>query len=234
MVKLAIGLMVGAVALAGCGAGQVTQTSRQVAAVDGASGGAGSIAVRNAKIEFGEHAEGDSVYPRGGDAPLSMVLINAGTQDDELVSVSSPAASTVVISGNKLVPAGATIMVEGAPAPVVPAAPTGTAPTGTASARPSGVVAPTASPTATPPSGVPSSAEATAAASATAATGTTAPDAAAPATTGAPQIVLTGLRTDIAGGLTYEVVLTFRNAGEIRLPVPVATSEDPRVDEHGE
>ncbi|MGH3882511.1 MAG: copper chaperone PCu(A)C, partial [Pseudonocardiaceae bacterium] len=36
-----------AVALAGCGAGQITQTDSQVAAVPGAYGDVGSIALRN-------------------------------------------------------------------------------------------------------------------------------------------------------------------------------------------
>lgn len=42
------------------------------------------------------------------------------------------------------------------------------------------------------------------------------------------QMVLTGLRDDIRTGLTYELVLVFERAGEIRLDVPVGHPQTPR------
>lgn len=130
----AIGVVVGALALAGCGAGQVAQTAQQVTAVGGANAGAGSVAVRNVEIEFGEQVEGASVYPAGGDAPLQMSIVNSGTAADRLVSASSPAAASVEVTGDVEIPAGRLLTVEGEPA-AAPAVP---------------IVSGTARPTATP------------------------------------------------------------------------------------
>ncbi len=44
----------------------------------------------------------------------------------------------------------------------------------------------------------------------------------------AGQMVLTGLLDDVRAGLTYEVVLTFERAGELRVPVPVGDAPDER------
>jgi hypothetical protein len=58
----------------------------------------------------------------------------------------------------------------------------------------------------------------------------------APATGGerVAQIVLTGLREELRTGLTYDVVLTFVRAGEIRVPVPVGPADtEPRRGELG-
>jgi copper(I)-binding protein len=108
-----IGAMIGAVALAGCGAGQVTQTSTQITAPGGMQAGVGMIAVRDAKIEFGEAIEGGDVYERGGDAPLQMRIANTGLEADRLVSATSPVASGVEISGNREVPGGQVLLVDG-------------------------------------------------------------------------------------------------------------------------
>ena len=62
---VATGAVLGALALAGCGAGQITQTDTQVPAVVGANAGVGAIVVRDAYIEFGEQAQGANIYPRG-------------------------------------------------------------------------------------------------------------------------------------------------------------------------
>ena len=50
----------------------------------------------------------------------------------------------------------------------------------------------------------------------------------------AAQIVLTGLLDDLRVGPTYEVVLTFERAGEVRVPVPVGNTPEPREDEPAE
>jgi periplasmic copper chaperone A len=88
-----IGAMTAAVALAGCGAGQITQTDTQVASVNGANAGVGAISVRDATIEFSDVAKGDAVYPRGGSAPLQMSIVNTGTESDRLISATSPVAA---------------------------------------------------------------------------------------------------------------------------------------------
>lgn len=132
----AISVVVGALALAGCGAGQITQTSTQVSGVNGGSATVGSIAIRDAEFEY-EETENASVYTRGEDAPLKMSISNNAGTDDRLVSASSPVARSVKISGEAVVTAGQTLVVEGAPAAAA-------GPSGTATATP------TASATATP------------------------------------------------------------------------------------
>jgi copper(I)-binding protein len=203
---LVVGALIGALALAGCGAGQITQTSDQVAAVEGASAGTGQIAVRNATFEFDGPSEGDAVYPVGGDAPLEMAIVNTGPKLDRLVAASSPIASSVQITGDMRVPGGQVLTVTGAPAPVV------------AAPQPDGAEAPAAPPTAPPAAGeVPAVVpEAT-------------PEAEAPAALpvdegepGLASIVLTGLTEDIQAGRTYPLVLTFERGGEVRFEVPVA------------
>ncbi|GAA4853057.1 copper chaperone PCu(A)C [Saccharopolyspora rosea] len=83
------------VALAGCSAGQVTQTDTQVAAVNGGNGVVKQIAIRDAQFTF--PASG-SDYRAGSSAPLELVLSNQG-QDDKLVSVSSPYAASGTVGG---------------------------------------------------------------------------------------------------------------------------------------
>ena len=209
------GAVIGAVVLAGCSAGQVTQTSRQVTAVDGANANAGPIAVRNAQFALPEHVATAVAYPRGGTAPLELVIVNTGGTTDELVSVTSPIAGTGEVTGRRDVPGGRALVVEGEPvAEAAAATPTAAGPTPAAGATPSATAGrPTATAAATP-------------------SATTSAEALPPGASGTAQIVLAGLREDIRSGITYEVVLNFRNAGPLRLAVPVAGSEAERKDEH--
>jgi copper(I)-binding protein len=213
--RLVIGALIAAVAVAGCGAGQITQTSRQVAAVEGANATGGQISVRNAMIEFDEPVEGATIYPVGGNAPLEMVIVNTGAEIDRLVAASSPVAESVQISGVLRVPGGRALTIEGAPAaPAVEPVPAEGAPTGTSAT-------PGAAPTTAPPAGAPpADAEPTPVAAPQAAEGEP----------GAGHIVLTGLREDVQAGLTYPLILTFERAGEVRFDVPVANPETLRED----
>lgn len=93
-----------ALTLSGCAAGQISQTADQVAAIDGANGDAGSIGVRNALLATPDNPSG---LDKGADARLLVYVSNDGTAGDTLASVSSPAASTVEISGTAAVPAQA-------------------------------------------------------------------------------------------------------------------------------
>lgn len=199
---LVVGALIASVALAGCGAGQITQTSRQVAAVEGANGGAGQIAVRNATIEFDAPAHGDAVYPAGADAPLHMTIVNAGTEVDRLVAASSPVASSVQVSGVLRIPGGQTLAIEGAPAPLPTPLPAG--------------ATPAPSPAGTPATALP----------------TPAAPPAEEAEAGVGNIVLTGLREDIQAGRSYPLVLTFERAGDVRFDVPVANPDTLREDKH--
>jgi copper(I)-binding protein len=218
--RLVIGALIAAFAVAGCGAGQITQTSRQVAAVEGANATGGEISVRNAMIEFDEPVEGATIYPVGGNAPLEMVIVNSGAEIDRLVAASSPVAASVQISGVLRIPGGRALTIAGAPAaPAVAPVPAEGAPTGTPAAP--GAAPTTASPTTVPPdSAPPADAEAT----------PVTPPQAAEGEPGAGHIVLTGLREDVQAGLTYPLILTFERAGEVRFDVPVANPDTLRED----
>lgn len=194
---LLAGALVGAMALAGCGAGQVAQTAYQTNNSGGASGQVGAVQVLDARIEAGEEIEAASAFARGGEAPLEMRIVNTGAAADRLVSITSPVASSVLLSGSTDVIPGVPLVIEGVPAATGAAVPTG---------EPG-------------PSGVPA---------------TPLPAAPEPvAERGVAQAVLTGLREDVRSGLTYQLVLTFEKAGEVRVEVPVNNPTAPR-EEHQE
>lgn len=96
-----------ALALAGCGAGQVTQTDSQVAAVDGTDGDIGDIALRNVQLYYpGDH---HGSYPLGSDVPLRLTIINQGNTADILESVSTPVAAQVLLQGASTIPAATSV-----------------------------------------------------------------------------------------------------------------------------
>lgn len=101
-----------ALLLAGCGAGQITQTDSQLPAVDGGGARADSIVVSNATLA--SPAGGDESYYTGGsDAPVNMHIANRSETPDELVSVSTDVASDVTIEGDATVlGSGALFVVE--------------------------------------------------------------------------------------------------------------------------
>ena len=103
LVGIAAALALSALALSGCAAGQITQTDAQVAAVNGASGDLGPIALRDAVLAY---PGGDVFgYAPGDEAPLLVTIVNSGDQTDELVSVSTPAGE-VVVGGMTTIPGG--------------------------------------------------------------------------------------------------------------------------------
>lgn len=232
---VATGAVLGALALAGCGAGQITQTSSQLPAVAGANAGVGAIVVRDAYIEFGEQVQGANIYPRGGAAPLKMSIVNTGIQPDRLVSASSPAAASVAITGDAEVPPGRVLLIEGAPAAPAPAAPSASA-----GPTPGATPTPAASGVPSPPGNqIGGSGQESSRAAAPAPT--VEPGPAPRAGTGGAeaggsegQVVLTGLTDNVRAGLTYPVVLNFEKAGQVTLTVPVGFPSEPREDEPAE
>ncbi len=111
----AIGVVIGALALAGCGAGQITQTDTQVSAVNGAQATVGAMAIRDARFEYTATASA-SVYPTGGNAPLKMTVVNSAGTDDKLVAATSPVARSVRVTGTTVIPSGRVLLVDGATA----------------------------------------------------------------------------------------------------------------------
>lgn len=98
-----------ALVLAGCGAGQLTQTDSQQSAVNGAQAQTGALLARDAGLLYPDNQVHG--YPVGSDAPLRLTFVNNGKTDDELVAVSSPAATTGTVQGSTRVVAASTLRV---------------------------------------------------------------------------------------------------------------------------
>ncbi|RJQ78449.1 hypothetical protein D5S17_12915 [Pseudonocardiaceae bacterium YIM PH 21723] len=209
IVVAAVALAVGAgMFAAGCSAGQVSQTADQVAAVNGARGEAGKIAIRDAQFAF--PAAKPAEYRVGSSAPLQLTIANTGVEADELVSVESPAAASAEVAGATSIPGGFAISNEDI------VATSSAAPTSTSASSSS------AAPTSTSAS----------------APGTTTSAAAKPANVAKVRITLTGLKQSINPGLTVPVKFVFRKNGTVTLQVPIAADPKPRAEEpkaeHGE
>ncbi|MGV0644840.1 hypothetical protein [Mycolicibacterium sp. XJ879] len=107
---LAAAVLVGG-ALAGCSAGQVSQTATQEPAVNGTSANVGEIALRNIHLQITQTS--DYVQP-GTDVELVFLASNQSREvDDKLLAVSSEVGS-VTLTGDTAVPAGG-VLVVGAP-----------------------------------------------------------------------------------------------------------------------
>ncbi|RKT83875.1 hypothetical protein SAMN05421805_112150 [Saccharopolyspora antimicrobica] len=112
LIPAALGL--GAVvALAGCSAGQVTETDTQVAAVNGGNGDVQKIAVRNAMFTFPSTG---TVYPAGSSAPLEAVLANEGVNDKLVQVTSSYTTAPATIGGVTDLPSRTALHATGASA----------------------------------------------------------------------------------------------------------------------
>jgi copper(I)-binding protein len=250
IVTAALAAGLGLVAV-GCSAGQVTQTDTQVAAVDGASGNAGPIAVRNVMLAF--PSDGNR-YHDGEDAPLTFVIANSGETPDKLLSIKSDASEAEAeIVGSKEIPARFALRAEydASKAPTKTSSPS-------SSAASSSVVPTSGAPSSgvTPSSGVgtpssnPSSGAGTPSSNASGVSSTGSPSSAAssgrPTSSSAAPVdpdlevlqvrcTLKKLNRDVVAAQTVKVTFLFEKAGSVTLEVPVAPSEHKRTSEnHGE
>jgi hypothetical protein len=110
--KLAAGGLATAVlvsgALAGCSAGQLSQTAMQQAAVNGSSANVGPVALRNVHIRAVQKS--DYIDP-GADAELLFQVANISPDvNDKLVAITSD-VGTVSLTGDTSLPAGGTLTV---------------------------------------------------------------------------------------------------------------------------
>lgn len=97
--------LAGALTLTGCGAGQISQTSGEGAAVNGAGAQQGDIVVRDMQVVYPQRpASPEAPYARGSAAQLRFGIVNEGQVADRLVRVSSPAATSVVVAGDASLP----------------------------------------------------------------------------------------------------------------------------------
>lgn len=89
-------LAAGAFALTACGAGQISQTATQVAAVNGNSADVGDIQLRNVHVVYPNSQE-YSITP-GGTVELGFTAINSSPAvADELIDISSPEAQITIV-----------------------------------------------------------------------------------------------------------------------------------------
>jgi copper(I)-binding protein len=107
-----------AVALSGCGAGQISQTATQEPGVNGTSANVGPIALRNVHLRAAQST--DYVQP-GRDIELLFVAVNNSPDvNDKLVSITSEVGA-VSLSGDTSVPANGALVVgkaDGQPEPL--------------------------------------------------------------------------------------------------------------------
>ena len=107
---LAAAGLIGAVALAGCGAGQVSQTASQESAVDGNAAVIKNVALRNVRIQAQQNT--DFLHP-GATVDLVAVVVNQSPDiADKLVGVTTDIGK-VTVTGDATLPAGGTLFVGG-------------------------------------------------------------------------------------------------------------------------
>ena len=235
-------VVVGGLVLAGCGAGQISQTAQQQPTVDGQQAQVGPIAIRYAALEYPT----SGVYEKGSDARLRMVVVNTGDTADTLTSVRSNVAEDVTITQ------GSSRSATGSPlaAPSVSPSPTGSAsfspsptPSGTASGTPTGQAEPPQSSVSAgsgAPSQTPSGSPGGSASPAGSASAGASPTLAAPQQNAriqispngyvsfvgdGPTVLLTGLTQRLYPAQNLSVTLTFQNAGSVTMSIAVSTPD---------
>ncbi|MEB3021620.1 hypothetical protein [[Mycobacterium] crassicus] len=166
--KAAIGL-IAAAALAGCSAGQISQSADQASAVNGAAASSGHLALRDVRIQAVQTSD---MLEAGNTVDLVFVAANQSPdKGDELTAISTPVGK-VSVTGNRSVPPGGTLVVTAPAGPDLPTAPASKA---------------------------------------------------LPEVTGASNAAATvTLDESISNGLNYEFTFNFKNAGPIRVAVPIS------------
>lgn len=96
--------------LTGCGAGQISQTATQEAAVNGTSANVKTVALRNVHIQAAQTS--DFLQP-GTVVPLLFVAANESPDvNDKLVSITSDVGS-IALTGDASIPASGVLVVGG-------------------------------------------------------------------------------------------------------------------------
>lgn len=209
-----------ALVMAGCSAGQITQTSTQVPAVNGSMGSVKQIAVRDVQLAY---PTGKRYYSKGDSAAVTMTIANSGEASDKLTGITSPQfTSGGQIVGDATIPGHHAITAKATA--VSPLTTTATSTSSTATST-----------TGTSTSGSSSAATSTSASSssstAASATTTTAVSSDANVPVGTIQVQLVGLNLDkLQAGQTVQITLTFADGGDLTLTVPIAADTSPRVD----
>lgn len=87
-------VLLGVTTLAGCGAGRDAQTYQERPQGDSTTVGVGDLVLSNVAVQPPEDSD---EYDVGEDAEARVFITNRATEDDRLVSVTTPAAEDVVI-----------------------------------------------------------------------------------------------------------------------------------------
>src|ERR1700761_4382091 len=105
---LAASAVLGAVAISGCGAGQIAQTAMQQSAVDGNQAVVKNIALRNVHIEAQQ--TGDYLRP-GATVDLVLVAVNQSPDiTDKLTGITTDIGKVTVSGDSTLPPSGVLFM----------------------------------------------------------------------------------------------------------------------------
>lgn len=221
-------VVVAGFALAGCGAGQVSQTAVQSPTIDGISAQAGAMSIRNLALEYPTQG----LYAKGSNARLRMIIANDGIEGDTLTAVRSNVSSDVTITAAGSAAAGATPTLTATPPSNTPTA------TGTASGTPTGTAEPpdttvTGTSTAGPSESAATSGSAPAPSESASATPTEEAPAqiAIPAngvvsfTGDGPKVELTGLTTQLRPAQTLQVTLVFQKSGQVTVTIAVSAPQ---------
>ncbi|WP_157180404.1 MULTISPECIES: hypothetical protein [Protofrankia] len=104
--------LIGTAALSACAAGSDTLTSQARTTTNTVSGAVGTIALRNVYVA--------GPAARGGDAQVVSAFFNGGTQEDQIIQVSSDAANGgVAPASSVLKPGGGVIYIANGSAPTL-------------------------------------------------------------------------------------------------------------------
>jgi hypothetical protein len=204
---MGIGLVAACATLltASCAAGQHAATANETPAIDGIDGAVGSIHLAAVALT----APPVSCYLPGGDATLTLVIVNSGHSADTLADVTSPRFKSAVVAAN---PDDAASYLQAEPG------------TGSCAPTPSGSSSSSAVVTPSQPLPTPAKAQQIAAGESLQ-LGVTATGADAPS---GPVVVLRGLTGGaLYAGTTIPVTFSFANAGDVTLTVPVQLSVAP-------
>jgi hypothetical protein len=105
---LGAGVLIGVAALAGCSAGQRSQTASQESAVDGNAAVINNVALRNVRIQAQQNT--DFLNP-GATVDLVLVAVNQSPDvTDKLVGITTDIGE-VTVTGDPTLPAGGTLFV---------------------------------------------------------------------------------------------------------------------------
>jgi copper(I)-binding protein len=198
--------------LAGCGAGQISETAKQHPTAGGSNVDLGKIALRNMQIQAPEGA----TWNTGDTVALTMTIVNNTAAADQLVAVTTDAASKVMIF-----PGSAAYLA------YLGSLPQSTATTAPASPAPSASGSPAASASSTAsPASSPSPVSTSAPVVASSTSSVTVPSNEAVQfgydTADRPVILIVGLTAPISGGSVATFTFTFATAGTVTAPVPVS------------